>query len=333
MLAHSWGRLSRLLSALVILATAPAALAAPVNFGAWLSPELGKLKTSLSYDLTWSPDQKVGGQSHEFGYAEQSLGVFAPLYQSERQELALSASAGYLPLDSDLRFPSGKAFPSDLYDLGLSGLYRYKLDNGWIAGGFLRVGSPSDKPFETEDELSLNASAFLRAPSSGRNAWLFLLNYDNHRDFLGGTPIPGVAYWWEPSDQLQAMVGLPLFSVRYKPWKPTTLNLTYIYPYNLYARVTQRLAKPLAVFAGFEWSNQRWFLVDRSHREDMLYFNQKKWLAGASYTLTPGVDLELTGGWAFDRIFFVGEGYGDRDQERVDLDNGAFLKAQVVYRF
>ncbi|MCA1906556.1 MAG: hypothetical protein LDL11_08210 [Desulfarculus sp.] len=327
------GVLSAWLPALIILAAATSALAAPVNFGAWLSPELGKLQTSLSYDVNWSPDQNVSGQSAQLGYAQQSLGIFAPVYQNARQEFALLANADYLPLDSDIRFPSGRAFPSDLYDLSLGGLYRHKLDNGLVVGGFLRVGSPSDKPFQDQDEISVNASAFLRLPSSGRNAWLLLLNYDNHRDFLGGTPIPGAAYWWEPSDQFQALVGLPLFSARYQPWKTTTLNFTYSYPHNIFARATQRLVKPLAVFAGFEWSNQRWFLAGRGHYEDMLYLNQKKWLAGTSYTLTPGVDLELTGGWAFDRLFFVGENWGDRDQERVDLDNGAFLKAQLSYRF
>lgn len=337
MRSPSWKGFRALFLALVILAAAaPAArlaLAAPVNFGAWLSPELGKLQTSLKYDVTWSPDQNVPGQTDQIGYAQQSLSVLAPVFQSQRQEFSLLANADYLPLDGDIRFPSGKAFPGELYDLSLGGLYRRQLDNGWIAGGFLRVGSPSDEPSHDADEISVNASAFLRLPSGGKNAWLLLLNYDNHRDFLGGSPIPGAAYWWEPNDQFQALVGMPLFSARYKPWKDTTLNFTYMYPRNIFARATQRLVKPLAVFAGFEWSNQRWFLAGRGHYEDMLYFDQKKWLAGAVYTLTPGIDLELTGGWAFDRMFFVGENYGDRDQERVDLDNGAFLKAQLSYRF
>ena len=330
---HPWARLTGLLILAATWLAAPLALAAPINFGAWLSPELGKLKPNLSYEATWSPDQNVSGQSAQLGYVQQSLSVFAPVVQSQRQELSLMANADHLPLDSEVRFPSGKAFPSDLYDIGLGGMYRYKLDNGLIAGGFLRVGSPSDQPFQDTDEISLNASAFLRLPSSGKNAWLLLLNYDNHRDFLGGSPIPGVAYWWEPSEQFQVLLGLPLLSARYKPWKRTTVTFTYTYPHNIFARVAQRLTKPLAVFAGFEWSNQRWFLADRTHYEDMLYFNQKKWLAGAVYTLAPGVNLELTGGWAFDRMFFVGENYGDRDQERVDLDNGAFFKGQITYRF
>jgi hypothetical protein len=69
---------------------------------------------------------------------------------------------------------------------------RWKLDNGWIVGGDLVVGSASDRPFASIDEISFQADALLRVPWRESFAWIFLLNYSNIREFAPHFPLPGV---------------------------------------------------------------------------------------------------------------------------------------------
>ena len=45
------------------------------------------------------------------------------------------------------------------------------------------------------------------------------------------------------------------------------------------------------------------------------------------------LSLELSGGWAFDRFYFEGEDYDDRDDNRIDVESGPFGKAMVSVRF
>ncbi|MFH1060786.1 MAG: hypothetical protein V1797_19160 [Pseudomonadota bacterium] len=316
-----------------MLAAALPATAAPLNLGAWLSPEVGHLDARLSYNAEFHPDREIKGQKADLGYTLHEFKAFAPAWQKPGRELALGVGAEFMPLTSGGRFPSGRALPDELWNLSASAIYRQKLDNGWIAGGFLRIDSASDKPFRSESESGFNASLFLRLPASGKNAWLLLLNYDYNRDFLGGSPIPGAAYWYEPNDQLQALIGLPLANVRYRPLKDLTLTGAYIVPTTLYTRASYRLARPFSVFLGYEMFNDRWWLADRTREENRLFYYQKRGLAGFDYILARGLRLEVMGGYSFDRLMFMGENWGDRDQERVDIADGPFVSGQLSYRF
>jgi len=294
---------------------------------------MGNLKARVGYQATLYPDQAVKDQRADLGYVQHNFRLSAPVWQNERQELSLGLGAEYMPLTTGARFPSGQAMPGELWDLSASALYRRKLDNGWIAGGMLRVDSASDKPFRSEKESGLNASAFLRLPAGGKDAWLLLLNYDYNRDFLGGSPIPGAAYWWEPGEHLQALLGLPLASLRWRPVKDLTLSGTYIAPTTLYTRASYQLARPLSLFVGYEMFNQRWYLSARPREENRLFHYQKRGLAGFDYALAQGLRLEVMGGYSFDRLFFQGENWGDRGQERVDVAGGPFVSGQLSYRF
>jgi hypothetical protein len=45
------------------------------------------------------------------------------------------------------------------------------------------------------------------------------------------------------------------------------------------------------------------------------------------------LSLDLSGGYALDRFFFAGRRYLDRNQDRVNVGGGAFVSAQLGYRF
>jgi len=45
------------------------------------------------------------------------------------------------------------------------------------------------------------------------------------------------------------------------------------------------------------------------------------------------VAVNLSGGYAFDSFYFEGEDYDDRDQNRIDIENGPYGAFRVDVRF
>lgn len=319
--------------ALICLAVTPAAAQEAV-LGRWLGPRLGDLKPLASYRGAYSPSRPLGSQSGDLSYQLHRLDFLTPLSQSDRHELALYGHAGLWALDTHARLPYGGAeLPDSWWDLKLGASFRREYKPGWIWGGELTLGSPSDQPFGGMDQTSVSATAFLRLPSSGDNAWLVMANYSNTRDFLGGAPIPGLAYAYNPGPKFNAIIGAPLVMLKYRPIKPLTLTGFYFYPRNINARASYDLARDWQVFTAFEWKHQRYFRADRPHDEDRWFFYQKQALAGVTWRPYPDWSLVACAGWAFDRLMFEGENYGDRHQNRIDLDDGMVYGLEAVLRF
>ncbi|BEQ13742.1 hypothetical protein FAK_08080 [Desulfoferula mesophila] len=305
-----------------------------MDLGGWMVPRIGNLKYNLNYEGSYSPSQAVQGQNSDLGYLSNTGRFLVPLYQNPRDELALHGRASHMYIDSSAVLPdSGQAFPQDLYDLRLGATYRHKMERGWVFGGELTVGSPSDKPFNQLDDTSISATATLLTPQGKAHRWLFLINYSNTRDFLPGIPIPGVAYAYMPDQNLSILVGLPLASVRYKPAPKWTLSGLYIYPNTVISSVAYRPKPWVEGFAGFDWTYQRWFLSERTDDKNRLFFYQKEAKAGLKFFLPHDLLLRLTASYAFDRLWFQGDDWSDRGQDQVDLDNGYVFGATLNWRF
>ncbi len=318
---------------LLLLAAVPA-LASPADGSAWLTSELGLLQPRLSYQAEHQFDQRVDNHSGEVGFNQHDLRAITPLWQNSSNELSLAGRARYLDLDTTAVLPSGKGLPSELWDLNLAAQFRHRLDGGSVLGLSVRGGSASDKPFHSDGENQYGATAFARLPSGRDGAWIILANYDNNRELFPGMPlIPGAGYWYAPSKRFQVLAGVPFSSLHLRPLADLDLNLSYAMVRTLRARATYHLVKPLSVYTGFEMFHQCYLLADRAHSENRLFLYQKRALAGTAYELGHGLVLDVSGGWAFDRFFFEGENYGDRWQDRLSLEDGAFFAGQIGYRF
>jgi len=300
----------------------------------WLSPDLGNFKPTLRYEGSFYPASDVENQNTDMSISVHALSGAMPLHQTNSDELVLTAKAGYAFLSTEAVLPgTGRKLPNNLWDLNAGLNYRHSLGDGWLWGVFGNLGSPSNKPFNSFEEMDVGLTGFLRMPHGERNAWLFLLNYTNNRDFLSGAPIPGVAYLYHPNDKFKAILGAPLLALRYSPFPKWSASLYYMYPRNVDARVTWRAFKRFSFYTGFDWSNYRFYLTDRAHRQDRLFYFQKRGFVGSNIKLGRGLILTLETGYSFDRLFFEGENYGDRHQERIDLDNNWFAALRVGVEF
>jgi hypothetical protein len=317
------------LGAITVL-TLPAAVFAQAE---WLSPTLGQAMFRGEFRETYYPDERVKGQGTELGLIESRLSLTGPLWQSASDELSFSGRVRFQDLDTDAVLPAtGVPLPEELWEIRFGPTYRHKFDNGWIAGVNFAVGSASDEPFASLDEITVRGTGFLRVPHGERNAWLFTVNYTNYSDFLGGVPIPGIDYVYSPSDRFTLVLGFPSNSMEWRPTEKLTVQLTYLPVRAVRARLTYQLARPLRVYAGFDWDSDWYLRAGRHEKDHRLFYYEKRLTGGLRFDLRH-VGFELSGGYAFDRFYFEGDSYSDRDENRIDVDGGPFVVGRVMVRF
>jgi hypothetical protein len=84
---------------------------------------------------------------------------------------------------------------------------------------------------------------------------------------------------------------------------------------------------------GFDWTNDRFLLADRPDPDERLFYYEKRFRAGAIIGLARQAYTEITVGYSFDRFYFEGEDYGDRDHNHIDVGSGPFATIRLGLRF
>ncbi len=328
---------SRLVSgAVAVLVGILTAVAAGQDAGAqWFKREVGNLKTKFAYDVHHGCEEDVDDQSTDLSMTRQRLGVFVPICQTEVEEFAAKAHVGVWDLDTGARLTRPDvSMPEHLWDVGAGGTWRRKLDNGWIVGAGMDVSSPSDEPFESCEEVAVNALVNLHIPVGERDGWLFFLQYANNRSFAPHVPLPAVAYQWVPDPRrFRAVLGLPYASVWAQPIDRLTLEARYLMLRRVHAKIGYRLLEPLEVYVGYDWDNNRFFRAAREDDDDRLFYYEMRATAGLRWEITEGLFVDAFGGYAFERFFFEGEDYDDRDDSRINIEDGCFMGMKVGLRF
>ena len=224
-------------------------------------------------------------------------------------------------------------FPQDLWNVRFGARYDHHFDNGWTGGLNFGVGTSGDKPFDGTRELAANLLGFLRLPQGEHNAWLLTLSYSTNSQVLSGIPIPGVAYFYAPSDAFQATIGFPFASMKYHPSERWRFDFTYALLTTIHTRAIYQLCDRLECYTGFDWYNENYPLAERVEYQDRFYYYEKRLSAGLQWKLYQRVVLDLSSGYCFDRYYFQGHGFELTGPDRVDVGNGPFVALRLNARF
>jgi len=284
------------------------------------------------YDATWYPNQAVDGQSADFGFVRQGLSVGAPVWRGDAGMVVARVAVRNTLFFTDAVLPdSARPFPDQLSAVTAGVTYLHRFDNGWSGGLMLGVGSASDRPFDSVDEVTANVGAFLRVPAcDGRDAWQFGLLY-----MAGGAvnfPIPMAAYAWNPSDRFRVNIGLP-FSVFWQPADDWTVDLSYVPLNNVNARVTYQVAPAVRLYGAYEFLNESYLLAGRPDPEDRFFAFEQRLVAGLRWDVAPWATAELNGGYSFGRSYGAGDSQWDSLSDRVDVAPGPFVGLNGRLRF
>jgi len=324
---------------LVILLAAALSVLVPAGARAqeqWLTPTLGQLQLRADFRETYYPDERVRQQGTDLKIFEERGGLFFPIWQNATDELSFSGSVRYQELDTGNTpaiLPGGQVqLPGDLWEIKFGPTYRHKFDNGWIAGLNVTVGSASNRPFHSMDEVTARATAFLRVPQGERNAWIFTLNYSNYSEYFAGLPVPGIDFLYSPNDNFTLVFGFPFTSLEWKPFEKLTVQINYVPVRTVIAKVTYEIFQPLRVWAGFDWDDDWYLRANRTDTGDRLFYYEKRITGGIRFDLRH-VGFEVSGGYAFDRFYFEGDKYSERNDNRIDIHSGPFVIGKISLRF
>ena len=301
----------------------------PLGTGTFLGLQAltGFQEPRAAYRIVWLPDEPLTNQPGHLGVIQENLSVGAPLWHDDANFVSLSANVHGESFFTHAVLPdTGRPFPDELWAVRFGTAYSHRFDNGWTAGAGISVGSASDELFHSTREMEIGANAFFVIPQGEHNAWLFTLMYSPTGELA--FPIPGVAFYWQPSDNLVASTSVCHFSSMYRPIDEVTLDFSYMLLRTVHARATYHVTPRVGLFTGYDWSNESYFLADRQDINERFFSYDQRVSAGVQAKITPHFLLELSTGYAFDRFYFAGSSYSDRNTDRVDVDPGAFVGIQ-----
>jgi hypothetical protein len=284
----------------------------------------------VSYRAFWFPSESVKGQAADWGMVGQDFSLACPVWIDTPNMLMLTAGVRNRLIDTDAILPdSRKPYPNELWDAKVGLMYMRQLPDDRMIGGGISLGSASDQPFASINEMNVAVNAMYRMPSGERNAWMFMLMYSPTSEIQ--FPIPGVSYSYNPSDQLHANIGLP-FTLTYQPTDRWTLTASYMLIHTIRARATYKIAEHVNVFGGYDWSNEVYMLRDRVNESDRFFLYDQRVTLGVECPVTSWLTAELTGGYAFNRYSFSGSQWDSVGTDRVDVNPGPFMSLGVSLR-
>lgn len=321
-------------TSMYIVAAITAAAHAQSGFADWLGARPGSATPKVTAESRGYFSAESDRGHHDVHMDRQTLSLSIPFVLSETDEVLWRMRIDHLSLGGDMWLPyTFDELPNSLWDITFGKTWRHKLNNGWTAGADISLGSKSDKPYASGDEITLTLTGFVRVPHGQNNAWLFMLNYSNEREFARNIPIPGVAYQFNAGPKLQGLAGLPFSMIRWQPVDRVELKASYFIPRTIKARASYELVDDVRLYASFAWDNDRWFRADRNDDDDRLFYYEKRVMAGVRWDITEQLYVDFGAGYAFDRLFFEGEDYGDRHDSRVSIDDTPILLGQVCLEF
>jgi hypothetical protein len=286
---------------------------------------------SASYRVTWFPEASVANQPTDLSAVRQDFRWTCPVWKDDSQMFGLTATVRNVLTNTGAVLPAtGQPFPDDLWDVRFGFTYKYLFANGWITGASVDFGSASDRPFSSVNVLTGSFSTFLRIPVGEHNAWLFTLAYSPTGEL--NFPVPGVAFYWQPSDSFNATIGVP-FKVVWRPLEDVMLEASYMPLTTVTAKAAWRVWGGVSVYVAYNRGNESYFLADRTDDQERFFYYDQRVTGGVKMQFGRHLTVDLSSGYAFDRFYFEGDTYSDRDQNRIDIGNGAFLSLMGELRF
>lgn len=290
----------------------------------------GDERSPINSSALWIPAQAVADQASELSMTSAGIDLGVPLYMQEGNVWLLTGGVHRLEVGGGAWLPDSQiALPDEFWKVSIGTMHFRELDNGWQAGGILSVGSASDEPFAGLREMTATAVAFLNVPSGDDDAWNFSLFYSPTSQLP--FPIPGVAYVWRASDRLEMKIGIP-FSVQYRPIETLTLSATYMPLTNVRLHARQQLGESWCAFAGYEVTNDTYFLSERIDSDDRLYFFDQRVRVGLERKLLWGFSAEVAAGYVFDRTIFQADGFSGDRRDELDIGAGVMGTAMISWR-
>jgi hypothetical protein len=294
------------------------------------------MQTNPHVGATWYADEAVAGQPASLGMTREYFQFSAPVWSNGDDTLVFSTHVQNALVNTGAILPTThNPFPNQLWNVWAGVNYFHEFDNGVIGAMIVEAGSASDKPFSAARNDSAAGTALAIIPQGDRDAWILGVQASTNSQILYGIPIPGAAYLYSPSDDFQAIIGLPYSAINYRLHEDFQFQFLYMFLTTIHTRAIYKPADDWQAYVGFDWTNENYARADRQVSADRFFYYEKRVLAGWQWFWSRHLAIELVGGYAFDRYFVESNGFSFSltGTNRVDVGNGPFVTVQIDYRF
>ncbi|CAE79535.1 hypothetical protein predicted by Glimmer/Critica [Bdellovibrio bacteriovorus HD100] len=317
-----WDMTKLLITVMAVFGISTSAMAFELAQG--LTPP-GRQRTTLNYVGFFYDKAEFPQERANMRY--QLMDLSSPVYKTETQSVGLSFSGSQMSVD-----PAQNGY-SELYDIKFGASYTKVLGEKRMWSVMVNYGSASDKPFYDPTVSTLGITAFYSYPSDEKSSWLLLANYSNNRPILNNIPLPGFAWFYYPSRELNLVLGAPFASINWQFADKFGLTFFTLVPWVIKSTVYYKLNDFAQVYAGMDFSQVTYLPYGRENREDRLFYDEKKFLMGIKSPLSKSVFADFEVGHAFDRRFFIAENYEINPGNQVDIGNAYYAKLALRVAF
>lgn len=281
-------------------------------------------KTVVNYTGMVAPDSS--------GFQQHKGSISTPIWQNEKESFSLSLGGGTLYHDQKFLLGDKKILvPQTLQRVELGGSYSRRLEGHRIFGVRGGFGSASDRPFYGTRDLMFNMNAYYGRPTEKNRYWFWTVFVSNNNPLLNYIPIPGFIYLYK-SGNFTGMFGLPFASVQWTPVDPIILSASFfVSTLNLEAAYGTR--DKFQPYLGFNLGQQSFLRHDREDDDDRLFLEEKKLFAGLRSPLTKDISSDVQVGQSFDRTFFEGRNFRDRESGEAHLDASWYLSLNLIITY
>lgn len=283
---------------------------------------------------TWYPEESTNQPGTSMSIDRTYFQAGVPVYTNGTDTIVFTSHYDAMNIHTNAILPTtNQPFPNQLFNIAFGANVFHQFDNGNVGGLVLDFGSASDVPFHSSGQILASGTAFLLVPHDDRSAWFFGVNASTNSQVLFGLPIPGGGYFYNPSDDFQAIIGFPFSVLSWKPAPDWQLQYVYAFLTTMHARAVYQPTNDWQVYAGFDWTNENWRRVDQPVSQDHFFYYEKRLAAGWLWWFRPNVGLEIASGYAFDRYFTETDGFQLVGTNTVRIGSGPFISAQIDVRF
>jgi hypothetical protein len=196
----------------------------------------------------------------------------------------------YNTLKAERRSTKTEGVPSNLYSVSDTVM---AMSDDILAFGM--IGSPSDKPFHSSDEITIMGAASRTVWESGAHSLSAAVFISNTRYWGWYIPIPFISYRYK-DDTVTANIGVPTLIF----WK-ISRDLTYSFSYFPVMRFETALAwRPLpfiTVGPELAFIQDKYYIADRAHKDENLYRRYVSAAIGVQSYITSFAGLYLKAGF------------------------------------
>lgn len=284
-------------------------------------PDQYHVKGLLRVDVSPMNTVDEEDQDEDFEMGESFTTLRYNLKHSESRDIYLTVDSYWASIDNQANFiETGESLPDELYDFSAGLLFREQLDNGWTLGGSIRLGSSSDKLFDSFDEVYLHSQVFLRVPHLEYTSWIFIAGVNTDWKY----PIyPGIAYAFPISHRAYMMIGFPVLATGGNITDKLAFSALFV-PGRSNVQLDYALTDRVTPYIGYTARSRFFSRADRDDNDDKIRLSDSRVFAGTTIKVLKRGMIDVRGGYAFDRDFGEGDDYDERKDNTIDIENAAF---------